>query len=45
MVSRFVTYAVESPPPVTAYLERMMALAAMKDWGDAARKEVDAGLA
>jgi glutathione S-transferase len=45
VVSRFVTYAVESPPAVKAYLERVMALAAMKDWGDAARKEVDAGLA
>lgn len=45
VVSRFVTYGVEVPPPVRAYIERMMALPAMRDWGAAAQKEVDAGIA
>ena len=45
VVSRFVTYDVAVPAPVKAYIERMMALPAMRDWGAAAQKEVDAGLA
>jgi glutathione S-transferase len=43
--SRFVTFGVEMPAPVRAYVERMFALPAMKDWGVASQKEVDAGLA
>ncbi|MBV9044418.1 MAG: glutathione S-transferase family protein [Alphaproteobacteria bacterium] len=45
VASRFTTYGVQMPAPVKAYAERMMALPAMKDWGAAAQKEVDAGLA
>lgn len=45
IVSRFVTYGVEVPPPVKAYIERMMALPAMRDWGVAAKEEVEAGIA
>jgi hypothetical protein len=30
---------------VTAYMDRVMALPAMRDWGAAAQKEVDAGIA
>jgi glutathione S-transferase len=44
VVSRFVTYGVAVPEIVTVYMERMMALPAMRDWGAAAQKEVDAGL-
>lgn len=45
VVSRFVTYGVEVPHSVKLYMEKMMALAAMRDWGAAAQKEIDAGLA
>ena len=45
VVSRFTTYGVSVPPPVKAYMARMMALPAMRDWGAAAQKEVDAGVA
>jgi glutathione S-transferase len=45
VVSRFVTYGVTVPPIVRSYMDRMMALPAMKDWGAAAQKEVDAELA
>ncbi len=45
VVSRFVTYGVVVPEGVKAYLARMMALPAMKDWAVASQKEVDAGLA
>ncbi len=45
VVSRFVTYGVEVPDIVRGYMERMMALPAMRDWGAAAQKEVDEGLA
>ena len=45
VVSRFVTYGVAVPDVVETYIKRMMALPAMKDWGLAAQKEVDAGLA
>jgi glutathione S-transferase len=45
VVSRFTTFGVEVPAPVAAYMVRMMALPAMVDWGAAAQKEVDAGIA
>jgi glutathione S-transferase len=45
VVSRFRTYGVEVPAPVKAYMERMLALPAMRDWGAAAKKEVEAGVA
>jgi len=43
--SRFVTYGIETPEPVRAYIARIMALPAMQDWGRASQAEVDAGLA
>jgi glutathione S-transferase len=45
VVSRFTTYGIDVPAPVRGYMERMMALPAMRDWGAAAQKEVDAGMA
>ena len=45
VVSRFTTFGVAVPAEVQAYMARMMALPAMRDWGAAAQKEVDAGLA
>ncbi|HEY0107451.1 MAG TPA: glutathione S-transferase family protein [Rhizomicrobium sp.] len=45
VVSRFTTYGVEAPAAVKAYMERVMDLPAMRDWGAAAQREVDAGLA
>jgi glutathione S-transferase len=45
VVSRLVTYGVEVPAPVRAYMERVMALPAMRDWEAAAQKEVDSGIA
>jgi glutathione S-transferase len=45
VVSRFVTYDVEVPAPVRIYMERVMALPAMLDWGRASQAEVDAGIA
>ena len=44
VVSRFVTYSVEVPAAVQGYIDRMMALPAMRDWAAASQKEVDAGL-
>lgn len=44
VVSRFVTYGIETSSDVQGYIARMMALPAMRDWGLAAQKEVDAGL-
>lgn len=44
VVSRFVTYGIEVPPLVKGYIDRMMALPAMRDWAAASQKEVDAGL-
>ena len=44
VVSRFVTYGIDVPAPVKAYMDRMMALPAMRDWGAAAQKEIEAGL-
>lgn len=43
--SRFVTYGIELPPIAKAYVDRMSALPAMRDWGRSAQREVDAGLA
>jgi len=45
VVSRFVTYGIETPKEVRDYIARMMALPAMRDWGKAAQEEVDAGIA
>jgi glutathione S-transferase len=45
VVSRFVTYGVEVSSDVDGYMQRVMALPAMHDWGVAAQKEVDAGIA
>jgi glutathione S-transferase len=45
VVSRFVTYGIAVPEPVCTYMERMMALPAMLDWGRASKAEVDAGAA
>jgi len=45
VVSRFITYGIEVPAPVRAYMDRMMALPAMLDWGRASKAEVDAGKA
>ena len=44
VVSRFATYGVAVPPPVSAYMARMMALPGMIGWGRMAQKEVDNGL-
>ncbi len=43
VVSRFTTFGVEVPSPVKTYMERMMALPAMIDWGAEAQQEVEAG--
>jgi glutathione S-transferase len=43
VVSRFLTYGVELPPAVRTYCERMMSLPAMRDWGAAAKREVELG--
>jgi glutathione S-transferase len=45
VVSRFVTYGVEVPAPIRIYMDRMMALPAMLDWGRASQAEVDTGKA
>lgn len=45
VVSRFTTYGVEVPPRVAAYMEKMMALPAMRDWGKASEAEIAAGIA
>jgi glutathione S-transferase len=45
VVSRFQTYGVALPPRLQAYADKMMALPAMRDWGAAAQREIDAGLA
>ena len=44
VVSRFLTYGVEAPAPVKAYMDRVMALPAMQEWLKASQAEVDAGL-
>jgi glutathione S-transferase len=45
VVSRFVTYGIALPETAKRYVERVFALPAMREWGEAAKKEVDAGLA
>jgi len=45
VASRFTTYGIEMPSASRAYVERVMALPAMKDWGVASQAEVDAGIA
>lgn len=45
VVSRFVTYGIQVPQAVQAYMDRVMALPGMKDWGVASQKEIDAGIA
>jgi len=45
VASRFITYGVKMPAASRRYVERMMALPAMKDWGTAAKAEVDNGIA
>ena len=45
VVSRFDTYGVRVPAPVRAYMDRLIALPAMCEWLEAARTEVEAGLA
>ena len=44
VVSRFLTYGVETSAPVKAYMGRVMALPAMQEWLKAAQAEVDAGI-
>jgi glutathione S-transferase len=44
VVSRFLTYGVETSAPVAAYMDRVMALPAMTEWRKAAQTEVDAGI-
>ena len=44
VVSRFLTYGVPTSAPVGAYMDRVMALAAMQEWRKAAQAEVDAGM-
>jgi glutathione S-transferase len=43
VVSRLLTYGIDVPPVVDAYCRRMMDLPAMRDWGAAATKEIEAG--
>ena len=44
VVSRFLTYGVRTSAPVGAYMDRVMALAAMQEGRQAAQAEVDAGI-
>ena len=44
VVSRFLTYGVETSPAVKAYMDRVMALPSMQEWRKAAQAEVDAGI-
>ena len=44
VVSRFLTYGVETSPAVRGYMDRVMALPAMQEWRKAAQAEVDAGI-
>jgi glutathione S-transferase len=45
VVSRFATYGIEMPDATRRYVERVMALPAMKDWGAASKAEVEDGVA
>ena len=44
VVSRFLTYGVETSKPVKAYMDRVMALPAMQEWMQVSEAEVKAGL-
>ena len=44
VVSRFVTFGVKTPPRVSAYMARIMALPGMIAWGRMAKTEVEKGL-
>jgi glutathione S-transferase len=44
VVSRFDTYGVPVPASARAYMDRVIALPAMREWLEAARTEVEAGL-
>jgi glutathione S-transferase len=39
VASRFVTYGVEMPPAIAAYVARIMALPAMREWEAGARAD------
>ena len=45
VVSRFITYGVEVPPALHAYMDQVMALRAMQTWARGAQQEVDSGVA
>jgi glutathione S-transferase len=45
VVSRFRTYGIELPHLAQAYCDRMWLLPAMRDWEEAARAEIESGLA
>lgn len=45
VVSRFATYGVAVPAPVSAYMARIMALPGMIQWGRWAQEEIDNGIA
>jgi glutathione S-transferase len=44
VVSRFETYGVDVPANVRAYMDRVLALPAMREWRAACEKEIEAGL-
>jgi glutathione S-transferase len=44
VVSRFDTYGVAVPAPVRDYMDRMLALPAMREWLKASQQEVEAGI-
>lgn len=44
VVSRFETYGVDVPAQVAGYMERMLALPAMREWRAVCEKEIAAGL-
>lgn len=44
VVSRFLTYGVDTSARVRAYMDRVMALPAMQEWLRAAEREVESGL-
>jgi glutathione S-transferase len=44
VVSRFETFGVAVPASVRAYMDRVIALPAMREWHAASQKEVEAGI-
>jgi glutathione S-transferase len=44
VVSRFETYGVEVPQTVRAYMDRVLALPAMREWRAVCEREIEAGL-